>query len=171
MKVLIADDDDVSRYILQEILQALGYEVTACRDGSQAWEKYLEGNFRLVISDWMMPNVDGMELCRKIREEMRADYSYFILQTSVHEKQALLAGLEFGADNYLLKPFDINDLKIRLKIANRVLALQTNVQALQKTVSNCSVCAEEHGDTSAFCHFDALPKESGNQSSFLTKKS
>src|SRR5215216_1452363 len=127
MKVLIADDDDVSRYILQEILQVLGYEVTACRDGSEAWEKYLKGNFRLVISDWMMPNVDGMELCRRIREEMRADYSYFILQTSLHEKQELLAGLEFGADNYLLKPFDINDLKIRLKIANRVLALQINV--------------------------------------------
>jgi DNA-binding response OmpR family regulator len=171
MKVLIVDDDAVSRYILQEILYTLGYEVTACKDGSEAWEKYLDGNFRLVISDWMMPKVDGLELCRRIRDLNRTDYTYFILQTSLHEKEELLAGLEYGADNYLLKPFDSNDLKIRLKIANRVLALQTNVQALQKTVSNCSVCAEEHDTASALCHFDALPMESATTSSFLTKKS
>jgi len=170
MKVLIVDDDAVSRYILQEILQTLGYEVTTCKDGSEAWDKYLEVHFRLVISDWMMPKVDGLELCRRIRELNRTDYSYFILQTSQHEKEELLAGLEFGADNYLLKPFDSNDLKIRLKIANRVLALQTNVQALQNTVSNCSVCAEEHAATSTHCHFDALPMESATKSSFLTKK-
>ncbi len=143
MKVLIADDDAVSRYILQEILQTLGYEVTACEDGSQAWEKYLEGNFRLVISDWMMPKVDGLELCRKIRESNRTASSYFILQTSRNEKEDLLEGIERGVDNYLLKPFDSNDLKIRLKIANRVLALQANVQALQNAVSNCPACAEE----------------------------
>lgn len=170
MKILIADDDDVSRFILQEILQTLGYEVTACRDGNEAWEKYLEEDFRLVISDWMMPEMDGLELCRRIREVVRSDYSYFILQTSLHEKEQLLAGLEFGADNYLLKPFDINDLKIRLKIASRVLALQTNVQALQKTVSNCPVCAEEHEIAPMLCHFDTLPTESGNKSSYLTKK-
>lgn len=143
MKVLIADDDAVSRYILQEMLQTLGYEVTACEDGSQAWERYLEGDFRLVISDWMMPNVDGLELCSRIRELNRADYSYFILQTSLHEKEDLLKGLEFGADNYLLKPFESSDLKIRLKIANRVLALQADVQALRKTLANCPACTEE----------------------------
>jgi len=148
MKVLIADDDAVSRYILQEILQTSGYEVTACEDGGQAWGKYLEGDFRLVISDWMMPKVDGLELCRRIRELNRTDYSYFILQTTHHEKEDLLEVLEFGADNYLLKPFDSNDLKIRLKIANRVLALQGNVQALLQTVSNCPACTEEQEITS-----------------------
>ena len=153
MKVLIADDDAVSRYILQEILQTLGYQVTACEDGSQAWGRYLEGDFRLVISDWMMPKVDGLELCRRIRGLNRAHYSYFILQTSHHEKKDLLEGLEFGVDNYLLKPFDSNDLRIRLKIANRVLALQANVQALMKTVSNCPACAEEHEIFSTLCQW------------------
>jgi DNA-binding response OmpR family regulator len=171
MKVLIADDDAVSRYILQEILQTLGYDVTTCKDGSEAWETYLAGEFRLVISDWMMPKVDGLEFCRRIRELNRPEYSYFILQTSLHEKEDLLAGLEFGADNYLLKPFDSNDLKIRLKIANRVLALQTNVQALQQTVSDCPVCADEHEANTPHCHFDALPMEPEAKSSFLNKKS
>lgn len=171
MNILIADDDDVSRYILQEILQTLGYEVTACKDGGEAWETYLAGDFRLVISDWMMPKLDGLEFCRRIRELNRPEYAYFILQTSLHEKEDLLAGLEFGADNYLLKPFDSTDLKIRLKIASRVLALQSNVQALRQTVSECRVCAEDHQPGSPHCHFDGLPKESHTTSSFLTKKS
>jgi CheY-like chemotaxis protein len=170
MKVLIADDDAVSRYILREILQTLGYEVTACRDGSEAWERYLAGDFRLVISDWMMPKVDGLELCRRIRELNRPDYAYFILQTSLHERDDLLAGLEFGADNYLLKPFDSTDLKIRLKIASRVLALQGNVEALQRTVSECPVCAGEHQANSPHCRFDALPAEPEAISSYLSKK-
>jgi CheY-like chemotaxis protein len=165
MKVLIADDDAVSRYILQEILQTLGYEVTVCEDGSQAWEKYLEGDFRLVISDWMMPKVDGLELCRRIRELNRAAYSYFILQTSCNEKGDLFEGIECGVDNYLLKPFDSNDLKIRLKIASRVLALQANVQALQKTVSNCPACAEEQEITSTLAQlsFDKPLFLAGNE--------
>jgi len=171
MKVLIADDDAVSRYILREILQTLGYEVTACKDGSEAWEAYLAGDFRLVISDWMMPKLDGLEFCRRIRELNRPDYAYFILQTSLHEREDLLAGMEFGADNYLLKPFDSTDLKIRLKIASRVLALQGNVQALQQTVSQCPVCAGEHQASSPHCRFDALPVEPGTTPSYLSKKS
>jgi CheY-like chemotaxis protein len=148
MKVLIADDDAVSRYILQEILQTFGYDVTACEDGGQAWGKYLKGDFQLVISDWMMPQVDGLELCRRIRDLNRADYSYFILQTSHHEKEDLLEGIEFGVDNYLLKPFDSDDLKIRLKIAHRVLALQASIQTLMRTRSNCPACAEGQEITS-----------------------
>jgi CheY-like chemotaxis protein len=142
MNVLIADDDAVSRYILRGVLQSLDYEVTVCENGSQAWEEYLRGDYHLVISDWMMPEVDGLELCRRIRKLNRQDYCYFILSTAHIEKEYLLKGIECGADNYLLKPFDGNDLKIRLKIAERVLALQSQVR-LEKAVSTCPLCQEE----------------------------
>jgi DNA-binding response OmpR family regulator len=151
MKVLIADDDAVSRYILQEVLQSLGYEVTVCEDGGKAWENYLAGDFHLLISDWMMPRVDGLELCRRIRKLNRPEYCYFILATAHTEKEDLLKGLECGADNYLLKPFDGTDLKIRLKIAERILDLQSHAHALEKTASSCPLCQEED-QTSSFHH-------------------
>ena len=116
MKVLLAEDDAVTRYILQETLGAFGYEVTACADGKEAWDAYCEGDFRLVVSDWSMPRMDGRELCQKIRASQKDATCYFILQTSDR------ADAEFGADSYLLKPIDIDELKARLQIAENVLA-------------------------------------------------
>lgn len=116
MKVLLAEDDAVTRYILQEMLGAFGYEVTACADGKEAWDAFCAGDFRLVVSDWSMPRMDGRELCQKIRASQKAASCYFILQTSDR------IGVDFGADSYLFKPIDMDELKRRLQVAETVLA-------------------------------------------------
>src|SRR4051812_37884409 len=82
MKVMIAEDDPVSRRILEKFLANLGYSATVCLDGKQAWETYQKGDYRLIISDWMMPEIDGLELVRRVREVERQEYCYFILLTA-----------------------------------------------------------------------------------------
>ena len=116
MKVLLAEDDAVTRYILQEMLGVFGYEVTACADGEEAWDAFCAGDFRLVVSDWSMPRMDGQELCQRIRASQRDAPCYFILQTSNQ------VGIDFGADSYLFKPIDMDELKERLQVAETVLA-------------------------------------------------
>lgn len=120
MKVLLAEDDAVTRYVLEETLAALGYEVTACADGKAAWDAYRDGEFRLVISDWAMPEMDGVELCRRIKRSARRAPCYFILQTSDGEGVRALDA--WDADSYLLKPYDSDELKARLQAAERALA-------------------------------------------------
>lgn len=153
MNVLLAEDDAVTRYILQEMLRAFGYQVTACADGRQAWEAFRQGDFRLVISDWMMPEMDGIELCRKIRASGKAQYCYFILQTLNKESFGSLYDLS-GVDSYLFKPFDGDDLRARLKTAEKVLALESRVQSLLDIMALCdccqqSICETERRQTSA----------------------
>ncbi len=128
MQVLIADDDPVSLRVLEKALRRRDYEVTAVRDGAEAWARYQEGDFALVITDWVMPEVDGLELTRRIRSARRAGYAYVVLLTSRREKEDLLEGLEAGADDYLAKPFDPEELQARLRAADRVLALQERLE-------------------------------------------
>ncbi|HEU5116879.1 MAG TPA: response regulator, partial [Isosphaeraceae bacterium] len=106
MKILIADDDAVSRRLLQSYLQKWGYEITAVSDGTQAWERFEAGLFRMVITDWMMPELDGPGLLRRIRACSRPGYVYAILVTAKSQKEDLIAGMEAGADDFLTKPVD-----------------------------------------------------------------
>lgn len=146
MKILIAEDDAVSRRILEKTLQNFGYLVTACEGGEEAWTNYRGGDFRLVISDWMMPELDGLALCRKIRSFKRPDYSYIILLTAKGGKQNYLEGMEAGADDYLTKPFDADELRVRLRVAERILALQSDVQALRMIIPICAWCKKIRND-------------------------
>ena len=131
MKVLIAEDDAVSRMILQRAVKKLGHEVLAAEDGGKAWDIYCaDPDVDAVISDWMMPEVDGLELCRRVRAEERADdraddrgYTYFIFLTALGDREHLLRGLEAGADDYLSKPLDRDELEMRLTSALRVTDL------------------------------------------------
>ncbi len=127
MKVLIAEDDAVSRTILQRAVEKLGHEVLAAEDGGRAWDLYGEApDVEVVISDWMMPEVDGLELCRRVRAEERGDgrgYTYFIFLTALGDREHLLQGLEAGADDYLSKPLDRDELGMRLTSALRVTEL------------------------------------------------
>jgi DNA-binding response OmpR family regulator len=126
MKVLIAEDDLDSRELLAWILKKLGHEVVTAQDGKQAWDVYKHGRFRLVISDLLMPELDGLELCRLIRAAHHTKYTYIILLTALIGKKEYLEGMEAGADDFVTKPFDADELRARLRVAERILSIQSD---------------------------------------------
>ncbi|MDZ4818443.1 MAG: ATP-binding protein [Planctomycetota bacterium] len=123
MKLLIAEDDTTTRLVLGATLRRLGHSVTAVATGLQAWEAWQQDEYALLISDWMMPEMDGLALCRKIRAEPCAHYTYLILLTSLDGKGNYLDGMDSGADDMITKPFDEKLLEARLRVAERMLAL------------------------------------------------
>ena len=133
MKILIADDDDVLLHILQATLTKWGYEVTASRNGLDAWE-ILHGDDapRLAILDWIMPGMDGIEICRRIRSRPSEPYIYIVLLTAKVRKEDAVAGLDAGADDYLSKPFDPAELQARLRAGRRILDLQEALLAARE---------------------------------------
>ncbi len=124
MRVLIAEDDGVSRLVLKRALEELGYEVTAVKDGEQAWQAFQTSSFPLVISDWMMPKLDGVELCRRVRSQRNRRYTYFILLTARDSREDRLHAIESGADDFLSKPLDKAELASRLSVARRILDME-----------------------------------------------
>jgi DNA-binding response OmpR family regulator len=132
MKVLIAEDDRDSRELLAWLLNKLGHEVVAVEDGEKAWTAFLREGFPLVISDLLMPNTDGLELCRRIRACGREKYSYIIIITALIGKKDYLEGMEAGADDFMTKPFDADELRARIRVAERILRLQEQVASLRK---------------------------------------
>jgi two-component system cell cycle response regulator len=135
MKVLIADDDDVLRHILQVKLTKWGYDVIEARNGIDAW-RLLQGNDapRLAILDWIMPGMDGLEVCKEIRNREDQAYTYLLLLTAKHKKEDLIAGMEAGADDYVSKPFDSEELKMRLRAGRRILDLQAELLSARETL-------------------------------------
>jgi len=131
MNVLIADDDSVSRHFLEYYLQKWGYEVTAAHDGAEAWRLFEGGSFPMVITDWMMPEMDGAGLLRHIRTSKRPGYVYAILLTARSEKQDLVEGMEAGADDFLTKPFDRDELRARLRAGERIIRLEHHLRETQ----------------------------------------
>ena len=125
MKVLIADDDPVSRRLLELALTHAGYEVTIAANGMEALRELQAKDCpRLAILDWMMPEVDGVEVCRAVRKRVGESYVYIILLTAKTHPAEIIEGLEAGADDYIIKPFDIHELKARLRAGRRILELQ-----------------------------------------------
>ena len=124
MKVLVADDDPVSRRLLQSYLQKWGYEVAVAVNGAEAWQLFEQEEFPLVISDWMMPEMDGRELIRRIRASPRPNYVYTILLTVRSHKEDLVEGMEAGADDFVSKPFDRDELHVRLRAGERIIKLE-----------------------------------------------
>jgi len=125
VKILIADDDAVSRRLLERTLLRVGYEVVAVVNGRQAVENLTGPDMpRLVLLDWMMPELDGPGVCREIRNRRDQSYVYMILLTSRESKEDVIAGLESGADDYLIKPFIADELKARLRVGERILHLE-----------------------------------------------
>jgi len=136
MEVLIAEDDPISRELLETFLNKWGYDTLVTRDGGEAWEALQnEEPPSLVVSDWMMPNMDGLELCRKIRQMRGSGYIYFILLTTKGRKEDIVKGLDNGADDYLSKPFNHDELKCRIKIGERIIKLERQILQLADTDS------------------------------------
>ncbi len=136
MKVLIAEDDAPSRVYLENLLSDWGYEATACETGAQAWERYLAGGFRLVISERLMPEINGTELCRKIRADSD-EHCYFILLSASFDKIDFAQEIDSGVDVLLTKPLDAEDLKRHLKVVESLLALRSGAECLLPLCAWC----------------------------------
>jgi phosphoserine phosphatase RsbU/P len=128
MRVLIADDDKDVRSILSQLLRRWRYEVIAAKDGFEAWQIIQREPISFLITDWMMPNIDGAELCKMIRSSNLSRYIYIILLTSKAEKSDLIAGMAAGADDYLSKPFDADELQLRIRAGERILDLERTLE-------------------------------------------
>lgn len=146
MNVLIADDDPTSRIVLSATLTKLGRQVTVAKDGAEAWTAFEHGDVPLLISDMVMPHVNGLELCRRIRAAKRPKYTYIILLTSVGGKSSYLVGMRAGADDFINKPFDEDQLAARLVVAERILNLQSQVNQLSGLLPICCVCKKVRDD-------------------------
>jgi CheY-like chemotaxis protein len=128
MNTLIADDDDITRLLLSSALTKLGHTVHEARNGREAWDAWQGGEFPFIISDWMMPDLDGLEFCRRIRSEQRADYTYIILLTSRSGKTNYLDAMNAGADDFVTKPFEKDAFAARVRVAQRILGLHAKLR-------------------------------------------
>ncbi|SEK88505.1 GGDEF domain-containing response regulator [Nitrosovibrio tenuis] len=128
MKILIAEDDTTTRLIFGATLRKMGHTVTAVEDGQKAWEAWQQEEYSLLISDWIMPDIDGLELCKRIRAQPSLQYTYIILLTSMDGKGSYLEGMDAGADDFITKPFDEEQLAARLRVAERIIALHRKLR-------------------------------------------
>ncbi|QDV85670.1 sensor histidine kinase [Planctomycetes bacterium TBK1r] len=127
MKILVADDSAMMRHVLVESLKQWDYEIVATENGAEAWERYQQERFPLVLSDWMMPEMDGLELVTRIRASQATDYTYIILLTAKSEKEDLVHAMEAGADDFLIKPCDTEELRVRVREGERIIRLEQSL--------------------------------------------
>ena len=127
MKILIAEDDNVSRLVLASTLKKQGHEVFAAENGLKAWEAFQKDDFPVLILDWLMPEMDGLALCRRVRALQRENYTYVVLLTSLEGKANYLEAMEVGADDFMTKPFDAEQLTCRIHVAERIIGLQRRI--------------------------------------------
>ncbi len=133
MKVLIAEDDVIFRRILESTLHKWEYEVISSCDGEEAWRLLQSANSpRLVILDWMMPGLDGIEICRRVRSQKDKPYTYILLLSAKGHRGDMIAGLDAGADDYIIKPFDPMEMRGRLRAGQRIVELQEQLLAARE---------------------------------------
>jgi len=165
MKILIAEDDITSRLVLDHTLKKAGYEVLVAADGREAMEALeTKGAPRLVVLDWMMPEMDGAEVCGRVREKGGSDQPYIIMLTALESKQDLIRGLSSGADDYIAKPFDREELLARIRVGERIIELQdalstrvteledalSLIKKLQGVIPICMYCHKIRSDEEAW---------------------
>jgi len=134
MNVLLADDDNAMRLYFTKFLEKKGYSVTACSNGADAWNEYQKSPFSLVLLDWNMPQMNGAELCERIKQTQKDSYTYVILVTSRSDSDDIIEGLESGADDYITKPVVAAELNARLNSALRVLSFENKLREKEKEV-------------------------------------
>jgi phosphoserine phosphatase RsbU/P len=147
MKILVAEDDPVATKILQRALESFGHKVILTANGDEAWEAFDREPVRIIISDWLMPNLDGLELCQKVRGRKKTLYTYFILLTAQettpenYDKAA-----EAGVDDFFTKPLDRSTIRMRLRVAERILGYTTEIRQLQDMIPICAYCRKIRND-------------------------
>jgi phosphoserine phosphatase RsbU/P len=161
MRALIAEDDLTSRFMLSALLKKWGFDPIVTEDGARAWEEIQKPDApKLIILDWSMPVMDGLEVCRRIRQMDLPEEPYIIILTARGEKGDVVQGLEAGANDFISKPYDQNELRARLNVGRRMVALQTalaarmrdlakaleDVKTLQGIIPICSYCKRIRDD-------------------------
>jgi sigma-B regulation protein RsbU (phosphoserine phosphatase) len=147
VKILLAEDDPVARAVLRQALRKLGHETVEAADGAEALKKLASDPVRVIVSDWMMPELDGLGLCRAVRARVGADYVYFILltgQSPSDENQR--EAIEAGVDDFLTKPLDVQEIWMRLRVAERILRFATQVSQLEAFLPICGYCKKVRDD-------------------------
>lgn len=157
MRILIVDDDVDMRRLLLRTLQRWEYDVVAASDGVQAWEILQHEPISFVITDWIMPNLDGLELCRRIREGRFARYIYVILLTAKNSKDELIKGMEAGADDFLIKPFNAGELKVRIRAGERIVKLENDLEEQNKKLQEAYSRIREDLDAAVTMQRSLLP--------------
>jgi sigma-B regulation protein RsbU (phosphoserine phosphatase) len=173
MRILVAEDDAVTRRILEVTLRGLGWDVVTASDGNAAWKVFetLRGEDApdLAVMDWMMPGLEGIEICRRLRATPGFEFVYVILLTSRGDKEDLAAGLAAGANDYITKPFDPIELEARVRVGERMVKLQTSLAArvteleealahvskLQGLLPICSYCKKVRNETNYWEQVDS----------------
>jgi DNA-binding response OmpR family regulator len=151
MKVLVADDDRTSRALVAGALRKLGHEVVEAADGASAWDAQGRSGARVVVSDWVMPDIDGLELCRRVRARKDKPYVYFILLTGTMLGPGHYAkAMDTGVDDFLTKPLDFDALRIRLRVAERIVTLTERVRTLEGILPMCAYCRRIRDEKGAY---------------------
>lgn len=146
MKILLAEDDLTTRMFVGAALRKFGHETTATENGEVAWAALQRDDYPVIISDWLMPRLDGLGLCRRIRTDSARDNSVFILLTSQSGRENHLEALEAGIDDFIVKPFETGQLAARLSVAERQLNLRKRVRQLESLLPVCQECRKIHVD-------------------------
>jgi CheY-like chemotaxis protein len=140
MKILVAEDNATFRLILGGLLKKLGHEVTAVESGLRAWDAFEKGYFPVLITDWQMPEMDGMVLTTLVRAKPHDKYTYVIMLAAKGGKESYLEAMKAGVDDFIAKPPDEEQLAARLLVAGRVVGVQNHVKQLEAIMSVCSYC-------------------------------
>ncbi|MCZ7624442.1 MAG: response regulator [Candidatus Methylomirabilis sp.] len=157
MRILIVDDDVDMRRLLLGILQRWGYDVVPASDGAEAWDILQNQSISFVITDWIMPNLDGLKLCRRIREGRLDRYIYIILLTAKNSKDELIKGMEAGADDFLIKPFNVGELKVRIRAGERIVSLEHNLEEQNRKLQEAYSRIREDLDAAVAMQRSLLP--------------
>lgn len=147
LKILTVEDDPVARAVLRQSLLRLGHEVLETSDGESAWDLVQKEPVRVVVSDWQMPRLSGLDLCRRVRGRLGGEYVYFVLLTSsdaTEENQRTAA--DAGVDDFLTKPLNLSELWNRLRVAERILRYTTQVRQLEELLPICTYCKKIRDD-------------------------
>lgn len=146
-KVHIVEDDKTTRRLLENVTSMLGYDIRSYEDGQEAWEAFQTDRPEIVISDWMLPNKDGLELCRDLRASMKESYTYFVLVTAQKRSRPNLEqAINAGVDDFLKKPISSEEIWNRLRVAERILNFTHQVRKLESLIPICCYCKKVRND-------------------------
>lgn len=164
MKILVVEDNAVAAAVLEQALVRLGHEPCRASDGLTAWQAFEASPYRVIVSDWLMPGIDGLELCRRVRAR-GGDYTYFILLSAVESNTGNLElALDAGVDDFLHKPVKLDELKMRLHVADRILNYATQVQQLESFIPLCSYCKKVRDDKNYWSQIESyINSRTGSQ--------
>ncbi len=140
MKILVVEDNRLSRLMLEKYFSQMGYQVVVARDGLEALEVYHNEPIKMIVTDWEMPRMNGLEFIQQVRQEEHDERAYIILLTIKDQKQEIIAGISGGADDYVQKPFDKEELEVRINAGRRILKMQqdlkTHIASLEEAISH-----------------------------------